>query len=176
MRSGTLVIGDHAVRVVIFATTNLEAVTGQAVVSTGWGGDKRGQEPRSPLTGEAPAASLLLRKVVNFAIERQRHARFVGRVALLALAQLDQQLINATSPRWVVVTGGPGMGKSALLAAWLARREAAGDIVPHHLLVPRLAVPVARRWCSIASFVAARTNRITLKSTTVCQHHPYDAR
>jgi predicted ATPase len=38
----------------------------------------------------------------------------VGRAALLA--RLDQQLINATSQRWVVVTGGPGMGKSALLA------------------------------------------------------------
>ncbi|MGH9886325.1 MAG: NACHT domain-containing protein, partial [bacterium] len=34
----------------------------------------------------------------------------------------------------VVVTGGPGMGKSAILAAWLARREAAGAAVPHHFI------------------------------------------
>ena len=26
------------------------------------------------------------------------------------------------------------MGKSALLAAWLARREAAGAVVPHHFI------------------------------------------
>jgi WD40 repeat protein len=50
------------------------------------------------------------------------------------LARLDEQLINGTAQRWVVVTGGPGMGKSALLAAWLARREAAGDTVPHHFI------------------------------------------
>src|SRR6185295_5716090 len=36
--------------------------------------------------------------------------------------------------RWVVVTGGPGMGKSAVLAAWLARREASGSAVPHHFI------------------------------------------
>ena len=35
---------------------------------------------------------------------------------------------------WVVVTGGPGMGKSALLSAWLARREATGAVVPHHFV------------------------------------------
>jgi hypothetical protein len=68
--------------------------------------------------------------LINFAIERQRHGRFVGRAELLA--RLDQLLIADRADRWVVVTGGPGMGKSALLAAWLLRREAAGDTVPHH--------------------------------------------
>lgn len=58
--------------------------------------------------------------------------RFVGRAALLA--QLDQRLIEDSTDRWAVVTGGPGMGKSALLAAWLARREATGDTVPHHFI------------------------------------------
>jgi hypothetical protein len=48
----------------------------------------------------------------------------VGRTALLA--RLDQVLIAEPADRWVVVTGGPGMGKSALLAQWLARREAIG--------------------------------------------------
>ena len=72
------------------------------------------------------------REALNFAYERQRHGGFVGRAALLA--QLDQQLIEEPTERWVVVTGGPGMGKSAVLAAWLARREAAGDMVPHHFI------------------------------------------
>jgi hypothetical protein len=43
-------------------------------------------------------------------------------------------LITERIDRWVVVTGGPGMGKSALLAQWLAGREAAGAPVPHHFI------------------------------------------
>jgi hypothetical protein len=72
------------------------------------------------------------RRAIDFAYERQRHAGFVGRADLLA--RLDRQLIDDTAQRWVVVTGGPGMGKSAVLAAWLSRREAAGEIVPHHFI------------------------------------------
>ena len=71
-------------------------------------------------------------RAINFAIERQRHRGFVGRGTLLA--RLDQLLIEEPADRWVVVTGGPGMGKSALLSAWLARRAAAGDRVPHHFI------------------------------------------
>src|SRR3954469_6845731 len=64
--------------------------------------------------------------------ERQRHEKFVGREALLA--RLDELLVGDGADRWVVVTGGPGMGKSAILSAWLARREAAGAAVPHHFI------------------------------------------
>ncbi len=56
----------------------------------------------------------------------------MGRSALLA--QLDRLLIEEPADRWVVVTGGPGMGKSALLAQWLAKREAVGDPVTHHFI------------------------------------------
>src|SRR6185436_21136230 len=91
------------------------------------------REQRPPSRGEASAdAPPGAREAIDFAYERQRHAGFVGREALLA--RLDRQLINDPAQRWVVVTGGPGMGKSALLAAWLARREAAGDVVPHHFI------------------------------------------
>src|SRR5262245_26771216 len=69
---------------------------------------------------------------IDFTAERARHARFVGRTALLA--RLDRLLVEESADRWVVVTGGPGMGKSALLAKWLAQREAAGEIVPHHFI------------------------------------------
>ena len=69
---------------------------------------------------------------IDYSIERQRHEGFVGRAALLA--QLDHLLVADRADRWVVVTGGPGMGKSAMLAAWLARREAAGVVVPHHFI------------------------------------------
>src|SRR3954469_8775171 len=64
--------------------------------------------------------------------ERQRHEKFVGREALLA--RLDELLVGDGADRWVVVTGGPGMGKSAILSAWLTRREAAGAVVPHHFI------------------------------------------
>jgi hypothetical protein len=71
-------------------------------------------------------------RAIDFTIERQRHAGFVGRAELLG--RLDELLIADRTDRRVVVTGGPGMGKSAVLAAWLARREAAGDVVPHHFI------------------------------------------
>src|ERR1041384_3162196 len=64
--------------------------------------------------------------------ERQRHEKFVGREALLT--RLDELLIGDGADRWVVVTGGPGMGKSAILSAWLARRKAAGAVMPHHFI------------------------------------------
>ncbi|HWO25377.1 MAG TPA: AAA family ATPase [Kofleriaceae bacterium] len=72
------------------------------------------------------------RERIDFTIERQRHARFVGREDVLA--RLDEWLLGPGDARWVVVTGGPGMGKSAILAAWLLRREAAGAVVPHHFV------------------------------------------
>jgi len=64
--------------------------------------------------------------------ERQRHERFVGRAELLA--RLDRLLVDHGADCWVVVTGGPGMGKSAILTTWLTRREAAGAAVPHHFI------------------------------------------
>lgn len=62
---------------------------------------------------------------IDFTSERRRHEVFVGREALLTADDPD---------RGVVVTGGPGMGKSALLSAWLAQRERAGAAVPHHFI------------------------------------------
>ncbi len=69
---------------------------------------------------------------IDYRIERQRHERFTGRDELLD--RLDQLLVGDRADRSVLVTGGPGMGKSALLAWWLARRERAGDPVPHHFI------------------------------------------
>jgi hypothetical protein len=68
----------------------------------------------------------------DYSSERQRHEKFVGRAALLTW--LDQLLVDSETDRWLVITGGPGMGKSALLAVWLARRLAAGDAGPHHFI------------------------------------------
>src|SRR5215468_7937950 len=68
----------------------------------------------------------------DYSSERARHENFVGRTGLLA--RLDRLLVEDAADRWVVITGGPGMGKSALLATWLARRVAAGAVVPHHFI------------------------------------------
>ncbi len=123
----------HLVRVVMFVGTNLGAKEGFAVASNGGRGDGQGRGQRSLQAGEAPPGMPLLPpEAISFALERQRHAGFVGRDRLLA--RLDQLLLADTVDRWVVVTGGPGMGKSAVLAAWLARREAAGGAVPHHFI------------------------------------------
>jgi WD40 repeat protein/serine/threonine protein kinase len=79
-----------------------------------------------------PAASRASGLPIDYGIERQRHDGFVGRDALLS--RLDQLLVADHGDRWVVVTGGPGVGKSAILAEWLARREAQGAAVPHHFI------------------------------------------
>jgi hypothetical protein len=83
-------------------------------------------------SGEPLAPSAVRAELIDFTIERQRHRRFVGREDVLA--QLDEWLLGPGEAGWVVVTGGPGMGKSAALSAWLARREAAGTVVPHHFV------------------------------------------
>jgi hypothetical protein len=75
---------------------------------------------------------LLANELIDFTLERDRHVRFVEREDVLA--RLDEWLLTRDDTRWVVITGGPGMGKSALVSAWLARREAAGAKVPHHLV------------------------------------------
>ncbi len=82
--------------------------------------------------GEVLPPSPVRAELIDFTIERQRHRRFVGREDVLA--QLDEWLLGPGEAGWVVVTGGPGMGKSAVLSAWLARREAAGAVVPHHFV------------------------------------------
>ena len=70
--------------------------------------------------------------IIDFQTERGRHEALLGRKDVLA--ELDALLLNGPSRGWVLVKGGPGMGKSALLAEWLKRREEAEFPVPHHFL------------------------------------------
>ncbi|XXY54588.1 AAA family ATPase [Sorangium sp. So ce269] len=71
--------------------------------------------------------------VIDFGIERSRHEHFFGRED--ALAAVDRHLEGAgASGRWVLVTGGPGMGKSAILSRWLDLEEQRGRRAPHHFL------------------------------------------
>jgi hypothetical protein len=82
-------------------------------------------------SGEAQASPPAAERI-DFTLERGRHRRFVGRDDVLA--RLDDWLLGPDDTGWVVVTGGPGMGKSAILSKWLDGREAAGAAVPHHFV------------------------------------------
>ena len=86
----------------------------------------------SSVGGSSQLGACVAAELIDFTIERERHLRFVGREEVLA--RLDEWLLGPDDTRWVVVTGGPGMGKSAVLSTWLARREAAGAQVPHHFV------------------------------------------
>jgi len=84
--------------------------------------------------GEASSRSHRPPGWINFtALRSKLLVRFGGRER--ELAQLDEWLLGPGEAAWVVVTGGPGMGKSTILAAWLARREASGTVIPHHFIV-----------------------------------------
>lgn len=75
--------------------------------------------------------------IIDFQTERGRHEELLGREDVMA--ELDALLLGGPSRGWVLVKGGPGMGKSALLAEWLKRCEEAGHPVPAAPL------PAARR-------------------------------
>ncbi|WP_437948078.1 PQQ-binding-like beta-propeller repeat protein [Sorangium sp. So ce296] len=78
-------------------------------------------------TGVVPA------DLIDFGIERSRHEHFFGREDVLAA--IDRHLDGAgASGRWVLVTGGPGMGKSAILSRWLDAEEQRGRRAPYHFL------------------------------------------
>ncbi|WP_169800712.1 AAA family ATPase [Archangium gephyra] len=72
-------------------------------------------------------------EVINFRSEWVRHGDLLGREDILA--ELDRLLGQGGDTRgWVLVKGGPGMGKSALLAHYLARLHRSGQRIPHHFL------------------------------------------
>ncbi len=70
-------------------------------------------------------------EIIDFELERGRHGKLLGREDVMA--QLDA-LVDSAPRGWVLVKGSPGMGKSALLTAWLSRREERGLRAPYHLL------------------------------------------
>ncbi|WP_438038181.1 TIR domain-containing protein [Sorangium sp. So ce128] len=75
----------------------------------------------------------MAREVIDFSIERSRHGSFFGRQDVLdALERLLAEEAGATG--WVLLLGGPGMGKSAILSRWLEIAEQRGRRVPHHFL------------------------------------------
>jgi AAA ATPase domain len=70
-------------------------------------------------------------EVIDFTLERRRHEHFFGRED--AFAELDRLVVRKPAG-FVLLLGGPGMGKSALLSRWLDLREKRGEPTPHHFL------------------------------------------
>ncbi|WP_437492471.1 TIR domain-containing protein [Sorangium sp. So ce1014] len=88
---------------------------------------------RSGLSASTPAVVGDRTDVIDFRIERERHEQFFAREDVLA--EIDRQMLGGgAARRWLLITGGPGMGKSALLARWLDRQERLGKKAPHHFL------------------------------------------
>jgi Trypsin-like peptidase domain/AAA ATPase domain len=61
--------------------------------------------------------------IIDFTGERSRHQRFFGRRDILP--QLDEWL-QVRESGWLLLTGSPGLGKSAIFNHWLELREQAG--------------------------------------------------
>jgi WD40 repeat protein/predicted MPP superfamily phosphohydrolase len=70
-------------------------------------------------------------ELLDFTLERSRHEHFFGRDD--ALAELDRLVVKKPAG-FVLVLGGPGMGKSALLSRWLDLRGEGGKTMPHHFI------------------------------------------
>jgi WD40 repeat protein len=71
--------------------------------------------------------------LIDFAQERMRHGEIIGREFAIGTVR---GWINDASKGWVLIKGGPGTGKSAILAAILNRleNEYGPESVPHHFL------------------------------------------
>jgi WD40 repeat protein/nucleoside phosphorylase len=70
---------------------------------------------------------------INFRSERVRHETLLGRDDVLR--EIDRLLERSGDTRgWVLVKGGLGRGKSAILAHYLGELERQGRQVPHHFL------------------------------------------
>jgi len=73
-------------------------------------------------------------ELIDFTLERSRHEGFFGRADILV--EIDQWL-SAHERGWLLVTGGPGLGKSAILNEWLRRHEQAGRFTAVHFIRPQ---------------------------------------
>lgn len=71
-------------------------------------------------------------EIIDFTAERSRYDLFLAREDVLAA--VDRHVVSGAPSGWVLITGGPGLGKSALLARRLELAEQSGRRTPHHFL------------------------------------------
>lgn len=100
----------------------------------GWGFSDSSRDDEGAARPAEHAGREMARDLIDFQSERGRHEQLLGRQDVMAV--MDGLLLRGSASRgWVLVRGGPGLGKSALLAEWLKRREQAGEpLPPHHFL------------------------------------------
>jgi WD40 repeat protein len=72
-------------------------------------------------------------RIIDFTQERMRHGEIVGRELAIATVR---GWIDASASGWILIKGGPGTGKSAIMAAILDQleKEFGVDSVPYHFL------------------------------------------
>jgi len=88
-------------------------------------------EPGPDLVRWLGVLARVQREIIDFSNERGRHTCFFGREDVLG--EIDAWLL-ARDSGWFLVTGSPGLGKSALLDRWLRRRQAAGQRTAFHFI------------------------------------------
>jgi len=71
------------------------------------------------------------REIIDFSVERGRHRQFFGREDVLG--EMDAW-VRERDGGWLIITGSPGLGKSALMDQWLRRREAVGSLTAFHFI------------------------------------------
>jgi len=71
------------------------------------------------------------REIIDFSEERGRHEELFGREDVLA--EMDAWL-EARDSGWLVLTGAPGLGKSALMSRWARGREERGLPIAIHFI------------------------------------------
>ncbi|MCX4239758.1 CHAT domain-containing protein [Paraliomyxa miuraensis] len=71
------------------------------------------------------------REIIDFSAERARHEYFFGREDVLA--SMDRW-IEGHDRGWLLVTGGPGLGKTAILNRWALGREDKGLPIAVHFI------------------------------------------
>ena len=91
----------------------------------------KGFNPGPDLGRRLSLHARLRREIIDFTTERGRHEHFFGREDIFA--EIDAWL-DVHDSGWLLITGGPGLGKSALLDQWLRRRSSAGLLTAFHFI------------------------------------------
>lgn len=71
--------------------------------------------------------------LIDFSIEKWRHKNFFGREDILS--ELNRLIeLSREQGGYVLLQGGPGSGKSAIMWQWLQLQLQRGEIIPHHFI------------------------------------------
>lgn len=95
-------------------------------------GAAKGEELELYRQPGAPSRSTPAVPLSDFALERDLHGPLLGGEEILV--SIDEWLEGTGARGWLLVTGSPGAGKSALLSHLVERLSTPGQLPPHHFL------------------------------------------